>query len=479
MKTLQVNQTAGTALRERILAAFPAGHYALDAFFRLSDVVVTTDVDTAAVECVAAPRMLINGTFVEKNCVTDEHLFMLIMHELHHILMGHTTLFKRVSVLDNIAFDAVINAILSQLFREPMYFSFFQKLYKPDKIPDALLRPPDGWPDSWNIPKTLPKQVQEMIRILYSEASGTYKEVYDLFKLDTDLQKELTGAGIPFDGEGKSGKLGKEGGGTMLLGDHSPENTTGRGEQAANSPALQGAVRTIVEKWPMPPDPIRGRSVGQELKEIILGKVETPPTAHTLIKRLIRKMVEEGQAGGVTHYTRTEADKAIETPLRSLRDRRAIVAQNLGLNPLIFKSTLPMIQRIKERGITSVYVDVSGSVACYRSLMSSLVTPYVEKKLARLFVFSEVIDEVTPAALKRGSYQTTGGTDASCIWKHVSENDFKKIIILTDGYVGKPTRHWSDKIKNVRVCVLLTPEGYLNDLEGVAEEMIDLPVRLT
>ncbi|MDP3735235.1 MAG: hypothetical protein Q8R39_02285 [bacterium] len=482
MKRPEHNEDAGNALRGRILAAFPAGHYALDAFFRLTDIVVTDRVDTAAVECVAAPRMLVNGQFVSKHCATDEHLFMLILHELHHVLMGHTTLFKRTTVLDNIAFDAVINAILSQLFREPMYYSFFQKLYKPDRLPDALLRPPDGWPKEWDIPMSLPKPVSEMIRVLYSEASGTYKEVYDLFKKDTALKEHLAGAGIPLDGRGQDGTLGTGGDAQCpLLGDHSPEGIVGRGESAANSPALEGAVRSIVEKWPMPPDPIRGRSSGRELREILLEKVKTPPTAQRILERLIRKMVEEGPAGGVTRYTLQDVDRTIEHPLPTLRDRRALVAASFGWQPLVYRTSLEIRRRRKERGITSVYVDVSGSVARYRSLMASLVKPYVLRKRARLFVFSEVVDAVTPDALKRGIYKTTDGTDAVCIWKHASENGFRKIVVLTDGYVGKPPRYWSHELsKNgVRICVALVADGYMCDLEDIADEIIELPLELT
>ena len=36
----------------------------------------------------------------------DEHLFLLVMHELHHVLLGHTRLFPRASRAHNIAFDA-------------------------------------------------------------------------------------------------------------------------------------------------------------------------------------------------------------------------------------------------------------------------------------------------------------------------------------------------------------------------------------
>lgn len=455
----------GEQLRGRILSAFPAGHYALDTFFKLADVVISKEIDTAAVECVAMPRLLLNEEFIDKHCKTDEHLFMLVMHELHHVLLGHTRLFQRHTMLDNIAFDAVINAILCQLFSESIYFSFFQKLYASDKLPDAVLRPPDGWPGKWNIPEELPKPAREIIRVLYSQASGTYKEVFDLFKNDEVLKKILS-------------QSRKSQSTPILLGDHSPEETPGRGESAANHPALNGAVREIVEKWPMPPEPIIGRSVGSEIRNIFLKEVARPSAADRILRRLIKKMVETNDKGGNTKRSFKVADKLIEVPIPTLKDRKAFVTSALGWSPLIYRSNTPQRKITKDKGLTTVYVDVSGSTRSYWSLLASLVRPYVLKGLVRLYVFSEVVDDVTPTKLAKGQFKTTSGTDGNCIWKHATENNFKKIIVLTDGYVGMPTKHWKSKLSqtNTKIRIALTPDGYLPDLESISEEIIELPV---
>src|SRR5438552_1626674 len=107
-----INQTEfQKTMQERILDCFPAGSYALSALLRLVDVVETTDVETAAVECRSNPRMLVNPEFVERFAPTPEKLLMLVMHELHHVLLGHTRLFPCVTAVDNLVFDAVINAL--------------------------------------------------------------------------------------------------------------------------------------------------------------------------------------------------------------------------------------------------------------------------------------------------------------------------------------------------------------------------------
>ena len=133
-------------LAERILDAFPSGSYALSALLRLMDIVQSTEVPTAAVECRVAPMLLVNPEFVAKHARTPEALLMLVMHELHHVLLGHTTLFPRATLVQNFVFDAVINGILCRMFSSPEHTAFFTEYYKADRFPECLLRPPPRWP---------------------------------------------------------------------------------------------------------------------------------------------------------------------------------------------------------------------------------------------------------------------------------------------------------------------------------------------
>jgi hypothetical protein len=113
------------SIADRILDAFPSGHYGLLALLRLLDIVETAEVDTAAVECTSMPRLLVNPQFVDAHAATPERLLMLVMHELHHVLLGHTRLFPRATLTDNIVLDAVINALLCRMFPKPEHTSFF------------------------------------------------------------------------------------------------------------------------------------------------------------------------------------------------------------------------------------------------------------------------------------------------------------------------------------------------------------------
>ena len=98
--------------------------------------------ETAAVECRLQPRLLINPDFVDAWAATPEKLLMLVMHELHHVLLGHTRLFPRLTRVDNLVFDAIINALLCRMFPAPEHTVFFTDFYDENHFPDCLLRPP-------------------------------------------------------------------------------------------------------------------------------------------------------------------------------------------------------------------------------------------------------------------------------------------------------------------------------------------------
>ncbi len=507
----------GEQLRGRILGAFPAAHYALDSFFNLTDIVISDKTDTAAVECLSQPRMLLNEKFLADHCKTDEHLFMLVMHELHHILLGHTRLFKKYTPIDNIAFDAVINSILSQLFPDPMYISFFQKLYKPDTLPDALLRPPDGWPSQWNIPEILPKKAGEIIRTLYSPTSGTYQEIYDLLKNDQELKNALAQAGVSYgpvasassDNNGQNGNgtgegekqdsgngdndrdsednnsesnspgNGNKGFGTILLGDHSPGDTPGRHNDVINNPIIKDALKETVKKLieSNSDQYSKGRSIGGEIKDIFLKEVPKIPQDELILKKFVKKMVESSKKGATTKKIRSFDNRIIEAPIPRIRDRRAFFLSVMGLPPMIYRDDSQQRKIIKEKGLTTIYVDVSGSTGSYWNMLASLVRPYVMRGLVRLFAFSEKVVDVTPENLSKGKFKTTGGTDGNCIWKHAIDNKFKKIIILTDGDVGKPDKKLIDQLeeKRIRIRAILTPDGMKEDIKEVCEEIVKLP----
>jgi hypothetical protein len=109
-------------------------------------------------------------------------LFLLVMHELHHVILGHTRLFPRLTRLDNLVFDVVINAMLCRQFHATVGVGLFTNSYKWRKFPERLLRPPPGWPHRKTALARLSKKEARVFEALYFSDGGdiTY---YDLYRL--------------------------------------------------------------------------------------------------------------------------------------------------------------------------------------------------------------------------------------------------------------------------------------------------------
>ena len=156
------------ALRERIFHVLPAASYQMEKLFGLLDIEFSDETETACVECRVTPRLLLNRQFVEEHCREDGDLFLLILHELHHVILGHTRLFPRVTPLDNIVFDAVINSMLARTVGRTVGAGLFTRFYSYDKFPERLLRPPPGWPGPFEAALT----EGEVDRLLLRHAAG-------------------------------------------------------------------------------------------------------------------------------------------------------------------------------------------------------------------------------------------------------------------------------------------------------------------
>ena len=188
----------------RILDVIPPRSFELMTFLSLFRVRFSDKTETACVTCGESPELLLNKEFVETHCKTDEHLFMLVMHELYHVILGHTRLFPRSTEVRNLVFDAVINALLCSLFPKPAFTSFFTDYYPADKMPFALLRPKG---------KGTPHVAENALNLLYGGAdNGTYHDVYEAL-LESGGVKEVE-VHVP----------GGNGGKPVLLGSHGEED---------------------------------------------------------------------------------------------------------------------------------------------------------------------------------------------------------------------------------------------------------------
>ena len=450
--------SAPASLTERILDAFPSGTYALSALLRLMDIVESTSVPTAAVECRLQPRLLINPEFVDRHARSAEKLLMLVMHELHHVLLGHTTLFPRVTQVQNFVFDAVINGIVCRMFPAKDHIAFFTDFYDAKSFPACLLRPPPGWPGRRLVaggiaalPAQQAKLANEVHQALYSETGSTYSEVYEA------LPKLLTVDAI---------------GGIPLIGGHQ-DGSVADGQLEHQSPVLFDIVRGIVEQWPQPPDPIRGRSLADVLNHSSI-RPQRGTSNRSRLRGLIRKVA--GLTGhGAMRRMQTDTMQA-PTPIPSM-DRRSMVLRALGTEPLLHTGNTPWRHTVRSGERVHVYLDVSGSMDAIKGPLYGAVLDCQAFVFRTVHLFSTRVADVSLSELRQGVCKSTGGTDIDCVARHMAANRVHRALLVTDGWVGKPAGEHHRTLNEARLAVAFMGSNCnTGDLSTVANHTTTLSI---
>ena len=348
------------ALAIRILNAVPARSYAMSALLSLLAIEASEEVATAAVSCAARPVLRVNPAFVEAHCQTEEHLFLLVMHELHHVFLGHTRLFPRVTPAHNIAFDAVINALLCAQFPEHAYTSFFLDYYGKETGPLRLLAPPTRSCTTGEV------ALDALHRLLYGSGQVTSDEIFHRLAAalgkggsgTTDTDGPKGAKTKPKDGDGpgeqRPGQANRP-----LLGSHDR-----KGEWGTEGPLpreVVEAIRGIVEKWPPPADPTRGRSLSELMQQTRLDPRRPGERVLAAMRRAL--------LGAATRSTVATRHRAVGPVMAhvvwpQLRDRRATTLRGVGGTPLFYEASV-IAANGRDAGRTDVYLDVSGSMGAY------------------------------------------------------------------------------------------------------------------
>jgi hypothetical protein len=86
-----------------------------------------------------------------------------------------------------------------------------------------------------------------------------------------------------------------------------------------------------------------------------------------------------------------------------------------------------------------VYVDVSGSIAGLKGALYGAVLDCRQWIHPTIHLFSERVIDASLAQLRQGICSTTVGTSIACVADHLRRHQVKRAVVLTDGYVGRPT----------------------------------------
>jgi hypothetical protein len=418
------------AVAERIVETVPASNLAFTQLLGLLDVQLDPGVPTAGITLGTRPRLVLNPFFLEQHCRSDAALMTLVLHELNHVLYGHTRLFAHTDPASNVVFDALINAQLCRTLPGLQYTALFRDLYRSDVFPEALLRPPVGW-GTPEVCWELRGLALEAHQALYSGDTVTQAELFELLATP-------------------EGSFGPE----RLLGTHGAAPT----DQAAD-PGLLDVVGRIVTEWPARQDCTSRGEGGKPVRADV--DPEAPRReAVAVVRRALVSVARVGAASSPVRRLTWRPEGAV-LPFRTTTDRRAAVREAFGETPLIFHGAQPR-PRIEPCDRTHVYVDVSFSMGKLVPLLYGALLPLTEYLNPRIHLFSTVLRDIDPARLRAGDVLTSGGTDIACVTAHMVSHNVQKAVIITDGNVGlvPPAHRNFLRQRNLRCAVVLTDARY-------------------
>jgi|TARA_Y100000034_G_C6908043_1_gene422025 hypothetical protein len=446
-------------LKYRIYNVYPVGKFELDKLLSVMDIRWDKNIPTAAVKTGMPPVMVFNQDFIEKECKSDEHLLMVLMHELYHIILGHTRLFNRITTAQNIAFDAIINSMICKIMQEPEYTSFFSGFYS-DKGISALLRPPLNWTiDNYESKWKLKGELLNIHKALYTdEGDVTYVDIYNAIT-KTIIPKE----GIP------------------LIGNHgSSENEINQFDGAIpkyiddESDEIDSETKKIiveiVGKWPAV-DPRKGRDEGIGSVEELFTAVNGNKRVSSVIKTALEKVVNSATGSiRLNKYRPTES----LLPYPTIPDRKASVLSILGQSPIFFKGNI-IKSTPTHVGKVHIYLDVSGSMEEYLEVIFGSLIPLRQYLHPIVHCFSTEVHDHSIKEVLSGRYKSTFGTHIDCVLKHIEQKKINKAMVITDGYVGEPSEHLLNKLpEKFLASVALTDPFYSDEIKLFSKNLFEI-----
>ncbi|MBC8214946.1 MAG: hypothetical protein H8E64_00310 [Candidatus Marinimicrobia bacterium] len=439
-------------LKNRIYNVYPVGRFELDKLLSVIDIRWNDTIDTAAVRTGVFPVMMFNQSFVETKCRSDEHLLMVLMHELYHIILGHTRLFKRVTTAQNIAFDAIINSMICKIMQEPEYTSFFSGFYSDEGI-SALLRPPANWTiDNYESKWKLKGEYLNIHKALYTdEGDVTYVDIYNA----------ITKTIVPKNG-------------ILLIGNH---GLAGVSFDQFGNPITgdvdfetQKIIVEIVGKWPAV-DPRKGRDEGIGSVEELFTAVNGNKRVSSVIKKALEKVVNSATGSiRLNKYRPTES----LLPYPTIPDRKASVLSSLGQNPIFFKGNI-IKSTPTHVGKVHIYLDVSGSMEEYLEVIFGSLIPLRQYLHPIVHCFSTEVHDHSIKEVLSGRYKSTFGTHIDCVLKHIEQKKINKAMVITDGYVGEPSEHLLNKLpEKFLASVAITEPFYTDEIKLFSKNLFEI-----
>lgn len=337
--------------------------------------------------------LVYNPEFVSEYISCKEDLFSLIFHELLHPMFGH--FIYGCGEIENIAADAIINAVISTVFcKHSASGNLFKKTHSPKGI-DGIMRPDS---DLYN------SRYNKLYTMLYHNFHGihamTTGELIQTLKILTQTENLST---------------------IILIGTHEKES----GEKLP-----QNVLAKLAEDFRRIAKDNISQSSGshQHLMELFMEALQT----HLSIRKLLLQKFATKQK--MDKFKELFQDRRIGvSPIPINPSKRDIVLLSAGIYPCYFHNKLN--KPVKRDLGLAIYLDVSGSVNDYLPKILGILKN-LRREITSIFQFSNKVVETSFESLLRGNIKTTYGTDFDCIAESILKREFDKAVIITDGYAS-------------------------------------------
>ena len=363
--------------------------------------------------------LVYNRKFVEKFVSSREDLFSLLFHETLHIVFQ--SFIYDCGPIENLAADAIINAVISQLYAdESGTGNFFRKIYRKEGI-EGLLRPGS--------------------RMQSSRFDRLYQALYASWRKETLTTGEMIQT-LKILLQGESFNI-------LLLGGHFRRGE--KGDEHA-TPQVQPLDRETA-----------GR-IAEDIKKNIAGGRDAGyyPTISELLMEALESKLSIRRALLLSYTTEKKLDRfkeefrqkhSIVSPIPLYPSKKDLVLLAAGHLPIYFHNMLNR-SRQKNRGL-AIYLDVSGSVN--DSLPEILgILRRLQNEVTTIYQFSNSVVETSMRELTRGRIATTYGTSFDCVARSILDNAFGKAVVITDGFSNIETALQKQmKSKGVKILTIL------------------------
>jgi hypothetical protein len=310
----------------------------------------------------------------------------------------------------NIAMDARINAYIVRFANIKDSTLTFKNLYTKELVASnalmALLCP--GY--SKEVPTDEMRSVYDYLYATNSTDIYGFKDLYEMV-LDY-LRQNLPPQDQVF----------------LFIGDHDP-NTIGEKIAESNLPeGLKDAITKYIKEHQKDGTKTagRGKGVQEQILDDALG-IESVLNIE-YFKRLSFNSIMNNVRLTMLE-TSTQKTKDLFMPARiSNADIFKMMMGHIPISWDVFQQ-----QPVKSKMKVPIYLDVSGSMWSELPVLIKMILN-IRDDIDYVWGFSNFVHKHTMEDLKNKKIKSSGGTDFDCILEHAKENNFRSILVITDGY---------------------------------------------